>query len=492
MSVLERLKKNTKLSDVDVLESSSFMEVTNVPTEIKMLNIAFSGDMDRGFSSGITTLAGESKSFKCVSGDTPIEVTNKLKKVRMTYRELHNKFQGGEFEDGVFVRRPDGELTRILDTTTKEAKTFDLVFDNGCEITAADRHSFMSPEGEMAFVENLEVGDEILTIHGPTALVSKKESHDPEVFDISIESPHWYVNTEEHGLIHHNTMFGLYCMSAYLKQFPDAIALFYDSEFGSPPAYLKKFGIDTSRVLHVPIKNIEELKFDLVHQLENSIKKGDRVFIFVDSLGNLASKKEVEDALNEKAVADMTRAKQLKSLFRMVTPYMRLRDIPLFCVQHTYQEQGMFPKTVVSGGSGSIYSSDNIFVIKKAQVKEGTQLVGFEFKINIEKSRYSREKSVLPVKILYGEELSPWAGLFDLAIELGMIAKPSAGWYSRCWIDESTGELITEDQKHRRKDVEFDDDFWSHKEFMKSLSKAAHRRYAIEVNEDFRDGKANE
>jgi len=72
-------------------------------------------------------------------------------------------------------------------------------------------------------------------------------------------------------------------------------------------------------VIHTPIMNIEDLKFDVIAQLEE-VKKGDKLIIVIDSIGNLASKKEVEDAKDQKAVADMTRAKQLKSLFRMVTP----------------------------------------------------------------------------------------------------------------------------------------------------------------------------
>ena len=68
---------------------------------------------------------------------------------------------------------------------------------------------------------------------------------------------------------------------------------FYDSEFGTTPEYLKQYKIDTDRVVHVPIEHIEQLKFDIVKRLEQ-IDKKDKVFIFIDSLGNLASKKEVE------------------------------------------------------------------------------------------------------------------------------------------------------------------------------------------------------
>ena len=77
--------------------------------------------------------------------------------------------------------------------------------------------------------------------------------------------------------------------------------LFYDSEFGSPQAYFKQFDIDTSRVLHTPITNVEELKFDLIGQLDNLDRK-DNVIVVIDSIGNLASKKE-DGRYNEREIS---------------------------------------------------------------------------------------------------------------------------------------------------------------------------------------------
>lgn len=135
---------------------------------------------------------------------------------------------------------------------------------------------------------------------------------------------------------HFKTSFAFLMAGAYLKQFPDAVMFFYDSEFGSPAGYFKTYGIDQSRVFHTPIMNVEQLKFDLMNQLQN-IERKDKVIIVIDSIGNLASKKEVDDALKESDKADMTRAKQLKSLFRMATPYLATLDIPMIAVNHTYQ-----------------------------------------------------------------------------------------------------------------------------------------------------------
>ena len=148
---------------------------------------------------------------------------------------------------------------------------------------------------------------------------------------------------------HFKSAFALMMAAAYQKKYDDAVILFYDSEFGTPQSYFESFGIDMDRVVHTPITNVEELKFDIMGQLDG-IDKKDNVCVIIDSIGNLASKKEVDDAMDGKSVADMSRAKQMKSLFRMVTPHLNLKDIPLVAVNHTYAEIGLFPKQIVSGG----------------------------------------------------------------------------------------------------------------------------------------------
>lgn len=239
---------------------------------------------------------------------------------------------------------------------------------------------------------------------------------------------------------HFKTLFTLFLMKAYLDTHKDAIALFYDSEFGSPPAYFNSMGIDMSRVVHTPVVNIEELKFDIMKQMEG-INKGDKVFIALDSAGNIASKKEVDDALEGKSVADMTRAKQLKSLFRMVTPLLTKKQIPMVVVNHTYQTQEMFSKVVVSGGTGIYYSASAIFVIGRQQEKDGEGLAGYNFIINVEKSRYVREKSKIPVTVLHEGGVNKWSGLMDMALLSGHVIKPKNGWYAK--VNKDTGEIDT-------------------------------------------------
>jgi len=237
---------------------------------------------------------------------------------------------------------------------------------------------------------------------------------------------------------HFKTAFSLLMAKAYMDKYPEAVLLFYDSEFGTPIKYFETFGIDMERVLHTPLTDIEQLKFDIMQQLQD-VNRGDKLMIILDSIGNLASKKEVDDALDGKSVADMSRAKQVKSLFRMVTPHLNLKDISMVVVNHTYKEIGMFPKDIVGGGTGSYYSADNIFILGRQQEKTGTEVTGYNFIINVEKSRYTREKSKIPIAVSFDGGIQKYSGIVDIAIEGGFVSKPSPGWYSK--IDLATGEI---------------------------------------------------
>lgn len=276
---------------------------------------------------------------------------------------------------------------------------------------------------------------------------------------------------------HFKTAFSLLMAKSYLEKYPDAALLFYDSEFGTPQSYFTSFGIDTERVLHTPLTDIEQLKFDVMSQL-TQLERGDKLIIIIDSIGNLASKKEVDDALDGKSVADMSRAKQIKSLFRMVTPHLTMKDIPMIVVNHTYKEIGMFPKDIVGGGTGSYYSADNIFIIGRQQEKEGTEVIGYNFIINVEKSRYVKEKSKIPVTVSFDGGISKWSGLLDIALESGHVIKPSNGWYSK--VNKESGEI--EEKKFRIKETDTKT-FWLPIITSKSFRDFVENKYKVSMSE---------
>lgn len=270
---------------------------------------------------------------------------------------------------------------------------------------------------------------------------------------------------------HFKSNMGLTLVAAYMKKHPDAICLFYDSEHGTTPGYFTSMGVDPERVIHTPISNLEQLTVDMTNQLD-AINRGDKVIVFIDSVGNTASKKEVEDALKGEVKAEMQRAKQLKGMFRITTPYFTLKDIPCVAIAHTYETQEMFSKTVVSGGTGVMYSADTVLVIGRRQVKDGTEIVGYDFVLNAEKSRYVKEKSKFPISVTFDGGINNFSGMIEVAVELGFVVKPKNGWYARAFLDTETGEMVQEEKNYRLKDtnnVAFWKDLFQHAPFHEAI-----------------------
>lgn len=282
---------------------------------------------------------------------------------------------------------------------------------------------------------------------------------------------------------HFKTSFALIMARAYLNKYEDAVLLFYDTEFGSPQDYFESYGIDTNRIFHVPITDLEQLKQEAVKQLKE-LERNDKVMIIIDSIGNIASIREINNALDGKSTADMTRAAQLKSFFRMVTPIMRLKNIPMVCINHVYDNISSPGSAVIcSGGQGPYLASDVIFVIGRQQEKDGTDLVGFNFIINVEKSRYVKEKSKFPVQVTYEKGPLKFSGLLDIAVETGHIIKPSMGWYQR--VDKSTGEVLGD--KFRAKATQ-NEDFWKDLLKNESFNEDIKNLYKLTMPKDVLDG----
>jgi hypothetical protein len=121
------------------------------------------------------------------------------------------------------------------------------------------------------------------------------------------------------------------------------------------------------------------------------------------------------------------------------------------------KQQYTLENGVVSHNTGAYYSSDAIWIIGRQQEKSGTEIMGYNFIINIEKSRHVREKSKIPVTVTFEGGISKWSGLMDVAERGGYLVKPNVGWYEA--VDPKTGEILTPN-KLRAKDIHDSSEFW--------------------------------
>jgi RecA/RadA recombinase len=137
----------------------------------------------------------------------------------------------------------------------------------------------------------------------------------------------------------------------------------------------------------------------------------------LDSLGMLSTEKEIQDALDDKQVRDMTKSQLIKGAFRMLTLKLGQAKIPMIVTNHTYDVVGSYvPTKEMSGGSGLKYAASTIIYLSKKKEKDGTEVVGNIIKATTHKSRLSKENKTVEIRLYYDERgLDKYYGLLELA-----------------------------------------------------------------------------
>lgn len=224
-----------------------------------------------------------------------------------------------------------------------------------------------------------------------------------------------------------------YFLLGLIKHFLDsddkAIVVFFESEGALTKDILQQRGVDTKRVLIVPVNTISDFKTQATRILEKYSEKSDekktKLFVALDSLGHLSTTKEMEDAESGKNVRDMTRQQELKSAFRVLTLKLSKANVPMVITNHTYQSVGLYATKEMSGGSGLKYAATNIMFLSKSKLREGTDVIGAIIKCRTKKSRITKEGAEVSVKLTFDQGLDRYYGLVDIAIAAGIFKKVS-------------------------------------------------------------------
>jgi len=192
--------------------------------------------------------------------------------------------------------------------------------------------------------------------------------------------------------------------------------VFYDSENAVDKELVEKFGIDSTKFRYEPCNTVQEFRSsvtaltDLLIEQKNKGAELPKILIALDSAGNLATAKEIADAKSGSDKADMTRAKLLKSTFRILMTKLGICKIPFLFTNHTYQTQDLFSKQVGGGGTGPEYAASIILFLGKAKLKEGTEQTGIIVTARPNKNRFAKP---LPIKfhISFNKGMNPYIGL---------------------------------------------------------------------------------
>jgi len=199
--------------------------------------------------------------------------------------------------------------------------------------------------------------------------------------------------------------------------------IYIDTEGDVEISDYEKAGLDTSKILMVEdADDITKVTNKMLNVVEYS-KIDPKIMIVVDSIGNLASEKEITDALDGNDKADMSRAKKLKAFFRMILKKAFNKRIPLVLINHQYDSQGMFVQKVVGGGMGSRFASTFIIELSKAQFKKGDEVIGIIVTAKNKKNRFTKEYKEVKFYIDYNGGISFYSGIAELLVQYKLAQK---------------------------------------------------------------------
>ena len=225
------------------------------------------------------------------------------------------------------------------------------------------------------------------------------------------------------------TFFALGMVQKFLDDNPEGNVVYFESESALTQEMLEDRGIDTNRILLVPVTTIEEFRTQAVNIIDgfDKQKKGDeKLFFVLDSLGMLSTIKETEDIGSGKNVRDMTKAQVIKGTFRVLTLKLGKVGIPMILTNHTYDVIGsMFPQKEMGGGSGLKYAASSIIYLSKKKEKDGTEVIGNIIHCKNQKSRLTVENKMVDVRLTYDKGLDKHYGLLDLALKYGIFKQTS-------------------------------------------------------------------
>tara|TARA_Y100000816_G_scaffold267371_1_gene228714 strand:+ start:1 stop:1005 length:1005 start_codon:yes stop_codon:yes gene_type:complete len=267
------------------------------------------------------------------------------------------------------------------------------------------------------------------------------------------------------------TFFSLAIVKNFLDNDPNAYCLYFDTESAITKSLLEDRGVDTSRLVVINVVTIEQFRSKALKAVDIYLKSKteDRkpCMFVLDSLGMLSTEKEINDALEDKQVRDMTKSQLVKGAFRMLTLKLGQANIPMIVTNHTYDVIGAYvPTKEMGGGSGLKYASSTIIYLTKKKEKDGKDVIGNLIKAKTAKSRLSKENKDVTVRLFYDDRgLDKYYGLLELG-ELGGMWKNVAGRY------EMNGKKVYAKEIYKNPEKYFTDDV------MKQLDEIAQKEFS--------------
>ena len=217
------------------------------------------------------------------------------------------------------------------------------------------------------------------------------------------------------------------------------IPVIFDTEAAIDASSTTGVGLDSDQVKYVPVQTVEDCRNQISTFLDSVMeaKMRNKFILSIDSLGNLASQKELDDTEKGKTAMDMgTRAKGLKSMMRLLTFKAAQAGVTILFSNHTYDDpSAMFPTLVKaqSGGKGPVYLASVLVQLAKRDEKhdktneddeilpEANKVSGTTLRALTVKNRFVPPFLECEAYLNFKRGLDKYSGLKEMAVNHGVI-----------------------------------------------------------------------
>ncbi len=263
---------------------------------------------------------------------------------------------------------------------------------------------------------------------------------------------------------------------------------FVDAEHALDPVYAAALGVDTENML-VSQPDTGEQALEITDAL---VRSGAVDAVVVDSVAALVPKQEIEGEMGDTFVGLQARLMS-QALRKLAGTIAKTNCVVIFINQLRMKIGVMYgnPETTTGGNALKFYSSVRLDVRRVESIKEGGNVIGNKTRVKVVKNKVAPPFREAHFDIMYGEGISKWSELVDMAVQMDIIQK-SGSWFGMG--DERIGQgrdsvknfLQENPEIAQQVEAQVRENLWKMHSSAKSPAKAAERPVVISAD-DFDD-----